>query len=377
MGSEFLLYGYGFVCLSMLLFNIVYNTLMKGSQRRLERRSGRMGAQVESQLRRLRAGEPLEKSHMARLQRKLSRVGNLIAFDRTMERQLKDGEDPAVEQYLRQFQPVILHLGLVYRRRESLQAAYFAYFLAKHKLKRRMPMDAMQEIMVDYMKKDSLYCRINALEALYTFGNAEKVAEAVALQDQSGSFLHEKVLTDGLLSFQGDHRELIRLLWDQLDRFTERTQRAILDYIRFQTGDYCPEMLRLMEDPKAGKELRLSAIRYFGRYHYEPARPALLSFASDPDPEQWEYAAVSVSVLAGYPGEDVDRVLMEAMHSGNWHVRYNAAVSLEARDLDYSALIEVVGGRDRYAREMMMYRLETKQIEAEDERREAPCETSC
>ena len=68
---------------------------------------------------------------------------------------------------------------------------------------------------------------------------------------------------------------------------------------------------------------------------------------------------------------------MEAMHSGNWHVRYNAAVSLEARDLDYSALIEVVGGRDRYAREMMMYRLETKQIEAEDERREAPCETSC
>ena len=63
MGSEFLLYGYGFVCLSMLLFNIVYNTLMKGSQRRLERRSGRMEAQVESQLRRLRAGEPLEEPH--------------------------------------------------------------------------------------------------------------------------------------------------------------------------------------------------------------------------------------------------------------------------------------------------------------------------
>ena len=56
---------------------------------------------------------------------------------------------------------------------------------------------------------------------------------------------------------------------------------------------------------------------------------------------------------------------MEAMHSSNWHVRYNAACSLEVRELDYSALIEVVGGRDRYAREMMMYRLDTRRMEAE------------
>ena len=124
-------------------------------------------------------------------------------------------------------------------------------------------------------------------------------------------------------------------------------------------------MLRILEDPREGKELRLSAVRYFGRYRYEPARPILLALASDPDPECWEFAAVSVSVLAEYPGEDVDQALMEAMHSSNWHVRYNAACSLEVRELDYSALIEVVGGRDRYAREMMMYRLDTRRMEAE------------
>ena len=51
------------------------------------------------------------------------------------------------------------------------------------------------------------------------------------------------------------------------------------------------------------------------------------------------------------------QALMEAMHSGNWYVRYNAAVSLEAHGLSYSDLIELVGGRDRYAREMLTYRL--------------------
>lgn len=39
MGSEILLYGYGIVCLSMLVFNAVYNIIMKGSEFRLERRS--------------------------------------------------------------------------------------------------------------------------------------------------------------------------------------------------------------------------------------------------------------------------------------------------------------------------------------------------
>ena len=56
---------------------------------------------------------------------------------------------------------------------------------------------------------------------------------------------------------------------------------------------------------------------------------------------------------------------MEAAHSSNWYVRLNAAISLEAHQLDYSDLIEVVGGNDRYAREMMMYRLDLKRLSAE------------
>lgn len=38
MGSEVLLYGYGLVCLSMLVFNIVYNMILKGSDVRMEKK---------------------------------------------------------------------------------------------------------------------------------------------------------------------------------------------------------------------------------------------------------------------------------------------------------------------------------------------------
>ena len=95
-----------------------------------------------------------------------------------------------------------------------------------------------------------------------------------------------------------------------------------------------------MTDSRRDRELRYSAIRYFGRYPYPPARAPLLEFLGAGDPERWEYAAISATALAAYPGQDVVNALMEAMHSGNWYVRYNAAVSLEAHGLSYSDLIE-------------------------------------
>lgn len=367
MGAEILLYGYGLVCLGMLIFNILYNLSMKGSQHRLERRSVRLERQVEKQLLLLRQGETLEDRHLSWLRRRLSRVSGLLAFDRVMDGALALRDDPAAQTYLQQLQPLLLQLAMTYRKRENLQAAYFAYFLTKHRQMREMPMDAIQEVMVEYLRKDSLYCRMNALDALYAFGTPERVVEAVALQDRLGMFFHEKVLTDGLLSFRGDHERLTALLWSEFESFSDKTRLCVLNYIRFHTGNYRPEMLEILRDSARDKELRLSAMRYFGRYFYAPARETLLQFLRTPDPVHWEYAAVAANALAAYPGEDTVQALMDAMHSSVWYVRYNAADSLERLELDYSDLIQVMGGRDRYAREMLMYRMDIRLAVSEDE----------
>ena len=54
MGAEVLLYGYGLVCASMLVFNLLYGLHLRSDDRRMERRTGRLRRQVEKQL----AGEP-------------------------------------------------------------------------------------------------------------------------------------------------------------------------------------------------------------------------------------------------------------------------------------------------------------------------------
>lgn len=363
MRIEVIIYVYGVICLCMIAFNLIYNIVLQRSEPHLERQSRKIRKEMDAQLKRIRKGQAVEEKHLEYLRHTLSRVNNLIAFDRVLKAMLKEKHGEVRIKYLTQIQPVIVYLARLYQKRENMQAAYYSYFLSQYTVEKQVDSDSVQDVLLEYMKKDSLYCRVNALQALYTFGNAEHILTALKAQDDGKVFLHEKILTEGLLSFTGDHHELIGRLWEVLDSFSEHTQLGILNYIRLKSGDYTKQMFALMEDETKGKELRLSAIRYFGKYYYEPALEPLVRFASEKDPLRWEYTTVSISSLARYPGEKVIATLKEAIHSPNWYVRYSAATSLEAHHMDYTALIDIVAGDDRYAREMMLYRLETQKLQ--------------
>lgn len=363
MGVEYLLYFYGAVCLSMIVFNVAYSILLRRNDVHLDQRIQGFQAAIQRQLRRLERGEKVEEAYLRRLQRKLRHVNNLIPFERALRTLSQDGEDVCAQEYMAQLQPCLLYLAIVYQKKENTQAAYFSYFLSRYMKKVHLPIQTMQEILLDYIAKENLYCRVNALQALYAFGSVEHILTALHIQDAGSVRLHEKILTEGLLSFTGEHESLIEKLWDQFDSFSPHTQLAILNYIRFQSGEYGSEMFALMLDEGADKELRISAIRYFGRYPHPTALEPLLAFTENNDPTQWEFATVAASSLAHYPQPRVMEALKRALHSGNWYVRYAASASLEALDVRYEDMIDIVAGNDRYAREMMTYRLESRRIQ--------------
>ena len=57
--------------------------------------------------------------------------------------------------------------------------------------------------------------------------------------------------------------------------------------------------------------------------------------------------------------------LLRAMNSANWYIRSNASASLEAHGLTYEEMFRVLDGEDRYAREMLTYRLELRRLTEE------------
>ena len=359
-GSEVLIYGYGAVCLSMIVFNIVYNIVLRKKEPQttikaehvkealLKNYSLGNGQTMETEeCRRPGTAEQTpEVSAFLRTQGlEPGKSEHLLLLSEALTLLTDEGQKDAAERFIKGLQPLLPALAGEYLKKDSMQTAYFAVFLQKYR--RDSEYDSViLEMLLQYAAQENMYCRINALDALYAIGNEEYVVKAVAIQDKMEAFLHEKVLTEGLLSFSGDHGKLIDKL---IGRFEF--------------------MFRIMTDEDEDRELRLAAVRYFGRYPWERARGVLIGFAVDKEVLRWEYAAVAAGALKDYSGEDVISALKNALSSSVWYVRYNAAVSLEAKGLSYAHLIDVMMGNDRYAREMMEYRLEERKLMEERELR--------
>ena len=363
-GSEVLIYGYGAVCLCMIVFNLVYNAVQRGKEPRIEKKVEHLktallqkyGAADATRASEDPAAVPDTSVFFRQMHLKPEKSEDLLVLAETLSDIFDSEHREAGVRFIRKLQPDFLRLAKEYLKKDSMQTAYFAAFLQEY-----VPWteysDDLLEVLLEYAAKQNMYCRINALDALYASGNAPYVVKALNIQDRMETLLHTRVLTEGLLSFSGNHEELMKMLLERFGEFSVRIRLAVLNYIRFQSGEYKEFMYRIMTDEQEDRELRLSAERYFGRYPWEQARDALLAFARDKETLRWEYAAVAAAALKDYKGEDVISALKSALYSSNWYVRYNAAVSLEASGFSYTELIDVMAGKDRYAREMMEYRL--------------------
>lgn len=360
MKVEILIYIYLTVCMAMICFNIVCAFVFIYRDRRIERYSKTFVEKIREQVER---GE-VDEAHKKYLSKMLRRIGNLMAFDQTVD-QLVLQNPEGIARYLEALAPVFVSLTREYRKKNKMKAAYFPYIIQKHRIDYGQDARVITTAMLELVRDENLYCRENALQALYAIGDVGSVVEALNILDASENGHHPKLIVDGLLRFSGDREALWSAFWRQFPRYSTTMKVALLDYFRFCTGTQCVQMLRLLISPDSDDEIRFSCIRYFGKYHYEPAFPYLLDFAEARSGRQWEYAAIAATALANYPGPRTVEVLRELLYSKDWYVRYNASQSLERLGQAYTDLIEVFEDKDRYAGEMMRYRLDQKKMKNE------------
>ena len=361
MKVEVLIYAYLAVCAAMIGFNIVCIFVFRIRDKRLKRYSRRFVKIVRESI----ENQTVTENHFKFLSKKLKKIGNLMAFDKTLE-ELFEKDPEQTRDYLEQLLPVFTSLTLEYKKKSEIQAAYFPYIIHKYKVFRGRPVNEVMDAMLELVHSPSLYVRENALQAIYSIGNVECTINALWILNESSYYHHPKMITDGLLDFSGDTVQLGERLWDNFDRFSNRMQRVIVDYFRFFSPDHQERILELLTSGRADDEVSYSCIRYLGKYAYPPAYSALLDIIEKYQHDQWIYTAIAASALAGYPGERTVAVLKELLHSPNWHIRFNASQSLMALGLYYTDMIEVFEGRDRYAGEIMRYRFDQKNMKEKE-----------
>ncbi|MCQ2448772.1 MAG: HEAT repeat domain-containing protein [Clostridia bacterium] len=355
---ETLIYIYLLICVSMIVFNVVTIFVFHHQDKKLSRRSENFKQEIEDQI---KHNAPVDEEY---LKKKLKKVKYLTAFEKTLDRLFQEDEQQ-IREYIESIYPVFAYLTFEYLEKNQLQSAYFPFLIKKYGIFKGSGDVTLSTELLKLVHSKNLYCKENALEAIYTIGNADAVLEALEILDRAEQYYHQKMVTDGLLNFSGDFEELADKLWQKFPRFTVNMKTSVLSYFRLHSDTQAANVLRVMNDNQEDREVRFCCIRYFARHKYQPAYQNLLDFTQYTE-KDWEYAAISATALATYPGDKTIETLKDLLRNRNWYIRYNAAESLDRLGMDYESLIDIFSGDDRYASEMLQYRFDRRNLSEQE-----------
>ena len=352
---EYVIYLYMVACLVLMLFNFAYMGKTTIKRRSGARKNQYWRDEIMSQVKRLMEGEGLEHEHIDLLSKKLVKTEELICYAQALD-MVKSEFPGQVKEYLEKGYAAYQLLAHRYAGKESMERAYYADFISRFPpfLNEYKP---LLDILISYMANSTIYCRENVLRALCVLGNVQALENAIQTLNDRNFFHHQKLLSDGLAEFKGDKEALAASLWKNYGKWNDYIMLSVIQFITLASSEYMSAFLPVLEDASVNLEVRLSIMRYYRRYIYNPARYVILGFLKNNDEDE-NLAIVAASVLERYPGWDTTNALVNALSDPNWYVRYNASSALVSLETPEAELLRVLRSKDRYAREILTYRLE-------------------
>lgn len=357
MNIEILIYIYALICIALIGFDCLWSIIKYFKIKQIQRSETKFYELIEDHLNQIHKGKDIEKKQSKSLVSKLKNVDELKAFHLALQ---KHEDRNSIDQYMMKFGKILTELSKKYEQQRSINKAYFAYVISQHSIYLQSAKVSISEYMIGYLYDKSVYCRENALHALYQFGDEVNVVRALKILDSRGVYYNSKLLTDGLYSFKGNHEKLSLRLLETFPAFQELMQISIINYLKLIDVDFSSSLFVLLSNTELNPEIRFALIRYFGKHTYSPAKEILLRFLKQNKNDEWELSALSARALSNYEDEQVIEALKSALTSKNWYVRLNAASSLCEMNINEQDILDIINGDDRFAREILQYSLNIK-----------------
>ncbi len=347
---EFVIYFYLFICVALLVFNVLYIMRSKLVKKRRAKRIRKWTAIFDE-----RKGEPLTEKQY----RELDTVEELIALQAVLDERQPD----EVDEFVRNNTKGLQLLAVDYGKKSAMEKAFYAYVTAALYRKEYGNNDMMAGIMLTYMEDSTVFCRENVLHALYSLGRSAAIEHAFEIMDSHDWYHNPKLIADGMVKFTGDSEELITRLYRHRDSWRDSFTCGVIQYAQMKNIQPVHELFArsFTEEKDLPTEVRFSLIRYFQHHHVWEVHDELMRLARAHDAKDSELAVAAASALSGFPGADTKSALLEALTSRNWYVRHNAASSLIDIGMSEEEIDSVRNGGDRYAWDMLRYVIELKE----------------
>lgn len=218
----------------------------------------------------------------------------------------------------------------------------------------------VQDFLLDCLKQNSIYLKLNALTALAQIGNLSSFLEAIDIVSSESTLYNDRFLIDIFGKYTGHQDYLHTEIVEKFHLFTVELQVILVQYFTTRCCSAIEPVLIevLAKNEKSEKELHLGAIRYFMHHPKSCFEPVLIKYLTHSD---WEYRALSATALKHYMNESVIDELFKAIEDKNWYVRFNSAMTLCAFQLEERIKKYIEKTNDHYSKDILSYALLLKE----------------
>lgn len=289
------------------------------------------------------------------LKKSLDRKTNIEAFYyATKEYQAKTSHPEELLALLEETIDInkILKSGIV---RKEYKESYALYLLAEFHLGNHQT----GIFALSALTHHSLHVRNNALNVINKNKNITFFMDAVEIINSKRFYFNDKTITDFFDNYQGNQNEMHQLIYEKMDTYNLNLRKNIMNHFINVNEDHPAikdKMLDLLQQT-TDKELIISTLRYFNKIVDQRVKADVLKSMESPD---WEVRATSARVIRQYPGQDTVQMLKKGLTDVNYFVRYNSAESFLNLVDSELVLKEVIENEDRFARDTLLYFMNTK-----------------
>jgi len=173
---------------------------------------------------------PNARKHDKLLLKRLGDAENLVAYGQALQA-LKDEHPDDYLSYIRSRREVFHQLAQQYFRKPSVDRACYADFVCGFPEVTDGAYETLVSTLVAYINDPSVHCRTNALRALCRVGNVQGVVNALQLINDRALFVHQQLLTNELLNFNGNKEDLGEQLWKENWRWNDSIRVSVAQFI--------------------------------------------------------------------------------------------------------------------------------------------------
>ena len=162
MKVEIMIYIYIAICISMILYNVIYVFVLKHRARALISNSEKMENVLNEQIEILKNGGEISEKHKKYLCNKLLKTAGVTAFDKALE-MVYEKEPELTEKYLIDTFSVFEYVTHKYITKDTLKIAYFPYILHKYKILKHHESERLTVALFDLLRSFNLNQRKQGL----------------------------------------------------------------------------------------------------------------------------------------------------------------------------------------------------------------------